>query len=82
MGRLNITILEPAPEKADALLMDAIFATQGRSEVVEVVRMRDPEKIQKITAKTPAVLINKDVKVFSGGSPREEIKKWVAEIKM
>ena len=80
MGRIRIKVLEPEYETATAMLMDAIAATTGTDEVVEVERVRDPEKIKKFNVEAPAIVINDKVMKFTGAPRVEEIKKWVAEL--
>jgi len=80
MGRLRIKVLEPEPSRAYDLAYDVVFATTGSIDIVEVERVMDPEKIKKFDVETPALVINDKVLKFSGAPPRDEIKKWVAEL--
>ena len=80
MSTLRIKVLENEREKADAVQMETIFATQGLTDVIEVERVRDMNIIKKFNvSSTPALVVNDKIKVFDGVPKREEIKKWIHE---
>ncbi len=77
---LKIAVLEPDYEKAKTLVHEVIKAYTGLPIIVEVEKLRDMKKIQKFEVpETPALVINKKLKVCGRIPEKDEIRKLILE---